>query len=448
MVTFHQFFVRKNAGIISLNDFKSKSDIRIVIQNHQVLTEYLKDLNSNQHPSYAESTREGLRMVSSGKYDAMLLPQRCGQYFIQKYYLENLVPVANTILPREYAVGIKQNDSLLVADINQGLSIIENTGKFSDIYSKWFSQYEEKSFYVKYIAWIIGLLLMSGVVIALILMWNSVLKKRVRQKTNELSLQLKQKEETERQLRIETARAQESDSLKSAFLANMSHEIRTPMNAIIGFSELLAEPDITDHDRAFYFELINANSYALLNLINDIIDVAKIESGQIVIVSNTFDINRLLFELFEVFQMSIKRNDKKKVKLECDPFYTASYDLFSDEMRLKQVLTNLIGNALKFTDKGFVKFGYDIIEGNLRFFVQDNGIGIPTNKQDVIFNRFRQADEGLARSFGGAGLGLYISKYIVELLGGKIWFESEELSGTTFYFTIPIRVAEPDHKEN
>jgi signal transduction histidine kinase len=265
-----------------------------------------------------------------------------------------------------------------------------------------------------------------------------MLTKNVKQKTQELREQLVQKEQTEQLLRIETARAQESDQLKSAFLANMSHEIRTPMNAIIGFSELLAEPDLTDSDRSFYYELINANSYALLNLINDIIDVAKIESGQIVTVRHRFDVNKLLYELYEVFQVQLRRNDKKSVKLDCDPFYSNEFYLDSDELRVKQVLTNLIGNALKFTDKGFVKYGYDILDGKIRFFVQDNGIGIPSDKLEVIFNRFRQADEGLARSFGGAGLGLYISKHLVEILGGHIWLESKEQLGTTFYFTLPF----------
>lgn len=447
LVTFHQFFVRKSSTVASLSDLKSDTSFQIIIQNNQVLTDYLTELNPNIKLKYVENIQEGLRILSSGEGDAILLPQRSGQFYIQFFRLNNLKPVFKPVLPREYAVGVKAGDSAILQTINSGLGIIENTGAYKEVYNKWFAVYEETSFFGKYYLWIIGLFTIFFFIIVFILFWNRMLTKIVKQKTQELREQLIQMEATEQRLRIETARAQESDQLKSAFLANMSHEIRTPMNAIIGFSELLAEPDLTDGDRTFYYELINSNSYALLNLINDIIDVAKIESGQIVTVKHRFEVNRLLYELFEVFQVQLRRNDKKAVKLDCDPFYTTDFYLNSDEMRIKQVLTNLIGNALKFTDKGYVKYGYDILDSKVRFFVQDNGIGIPIDKQDVIFNRFRQADEGLARSFGGAGLGLYISKHLVEILGGKIWLESKEQIGTTFYFTLPLNDS-PDSKSS
>ena len=237
-------------------------------------------------------------------------------------------------------------------------------------------------------------------------------------------------------------KAEESDKLKSAFLANMSHEIRTPMNAIIGFGDLLSEAELEEEDKKSFIKLINKNSHTLLELINDIIDISKIEAEQIRIRKSDFEVAPLLKELYENFTIN-KVKDNVKILLE-KRFVENRIIIYSDPLRLKQVLNNLLSNALKFTDKGTIEFGYDISlnSGGQRyvtFYVKDTGKGIPPEKKDVIFNRFHKIDDDKTRFFRGAGLGLSISKSLVELLDGEIWLESEEDLGSVFYFKLPLK---------
>jgi PAS domain S-box-containing protein len=238
--------------------------------------------------------------------------------------------------------------------------------------------------------------------------------------------------------------AEQSDKLKTAFLANMSHEIRTPMNSIIGFSNLLTDEGVEEIKKTEYLHHIIKSSNALLSLIDDIIDISKIEAEQLTISKSKFKLNSAIRELFNSFSESNK-NDKVKLKLVFPPD-SDIYEIDSDPLRMRQVLTNLIGNALKFTEKGTVEVGYSI-EGKgkdaiVRFYVSDTGIGIPRDMHKTVFERFRQVDETTSRKFGGTGLGLAISKRIVELLNGEIWVKSEPGKGSVFYFTLPFVMEE------
>ncbi|MBN1596717.1 MAG: response regulator [Bacteroidales bacterium] len=248
--------------------------------------------------------------------------------------------------------------------------------------------------------------------------------------------------ETEKHLQIAKVKAEEADRLKTAFLANMSHEIRTPMNAIIGFTELLISSSYNKKERKDYLNLIRKSSADLLNIIEDIIDVAKIESKQIRIkykICNPFDI---LQDLQAVYYETLRRygtNDDVeliiKVKQE-----ERNITLYTDCERLKQVMTNLLNNAAKFTSKGFIEFGYKVVnQANIFFFVRDTGRGVPPGMKDKIFDRFVQVEKHNDTNCGGAGLGLAICKNIINLMGGKIWVESEEGKGSVFYFQLPIR---------
>jgi len=237
-------------------------------------------------------------------------------------------------------------------------------------------------------------------------------------------------------------KAEESDRLKTAFLANMSHEIRTPMNAIVGFADLLLKPGITYDKIEKYSKIININSHQLLSLINDIIDISKIESGQIQIYKKKTNINDILDELYNIFQpMAYNKNLILKIHKSLLP-----HDAFiiTDETKFKQIFINLLNNALKFTSSGEINFGYTKKDDFIVFYVSDTGIGISPENYEIIFERFRQVDGSNTRKYGGAGLGLSISKALVELLGGKIWLESEENIGTTFYFTLPYRLESTD----
>lgn len=244
----------------------------------------------------------------------------------------------------------------------------------------------------------------------------------------------------EKELQIAKDRAEESDRLKSSFLANMSHEIRTPMNAIIGFSELLQEDDLPNETRKQFFSHIRNSGNSLLNLINDIIDFSKIESGELKISRTIFNLNLLFEELHQTFIKIKKGKSKDHISLQ---FLKGLSDeqsvIYTDPFRLKQIITNLIENSLKFTEKGSVIVSYQLNESELIFSVKDTGIGISKDKQDVIFNRFRQADDSHARKYGGTGLGLSISKKLANLLNGKLWLESTVDVGSCFYISIPYQ---------
>lgn len=236
-------------------------------------------------------------------------------------------------------------------------------------------------------------------------------------------------------------KAQESDRLKSAFLANMSHEIRTPMHAILGFSRLLEDESLPASEKAGFISIINKSGEELLTLINDIIDISKIDSNLLEISKSSFNLNNLMDQLLITFESEKIRLKKNDVVLKMEKFLENKVaNVVCDNVRLGQVLKNLIGNALKFTNNGHIRFGYRIKDNYLLFYVEDTGKGIASNNHELIFERFRQEDESNERNYGGAGLGLPISKGIVELMGGKIWMESTEGKGSTFYFTLPSSI--------
>ena len=246
---------------------------------------------------------------------------------------------------------------------------------------------------------------------------------------------------SDKELLAAKEKAEESDRLKSAFLANMSHEIRTPMNAILGFAELLTFPDssITAEEKISYIKLIHNSGNNLLHLIDDIIDISKIEAGQLKIIMKETNINTILKDTIQSYSEIKKQKGKEHIELILnDNAKTQNIIIQSDPLRLHQVITNLIDNALKFTEDGFIEIGYQLQSKNfILFYVKDTGIGIEQNKKDTIFNRFSKLENDKTRVFRGAGLGLAICRSLVELLGGKIWVESSPGIGSIFYFTLP-----------
>ena len=234
--------------------------------------------------------------------------------------------------------------------------------------------------------------------------------------------------------------AENANKTKSSFLANISHEIRTPMNVIIGFAELLEKPNLELEKRDNFIRFIRESSNNLLNIINDLLDISKIESGQLHISKTEGKINQFLNEVYNYFNENKILYKKEAVQLILSNQLDNIDDVLLDFDRVKQILINIIGNAFKFTDVGSIKFGCVVKENNIfEFYISDSGIGIPHNKKDIIFQPFRQVDESLSRKYGGTGLGLSICKGLVECMGGKIWFESTENIGTTFYFTLPFK---------
>jgi signal transduction histidine kinase/CheY-like chemotaxis protein len=237
------------------------------------------------------------------------------------------------------------------------------------------------------------------------------------------------------ELRKAKEQAEESDRLKSAFLANMSHEIRTPMNGILGFADLLKEPELSVVERQEYIGIIEKSGLRMLNIINDLIDISKIESGQMEILNSDINVNQQIEYIFNFFKPEVEKKGMQiffEIGLPSEKAF-----IRTDREKLYAILTNLVKNAIKYSDSGSIEIGYTVKDKYLEFYVIDAGIGIPHNKKEIIFDRFIQADISDKRAFQGAGLGLAISKSYVEMLGGKIWVESDEGIGSSFHFTIP-----------
>jgi len=232
-------------------------------------------------------------------------------------------------------------------------------------------------------------------------------------------------------------KAEEANRLKSTFLANMSHEIRTPLNGIIGMLQFI-DSNTPDKERQEYINIINSCSSHLLKLINDVIDISKIEAQQLIFCPIPVPLNELMNELRIFFETYLQSENKGDIKLILDD--DSSIDqciVYIDPMRLRQTLDNLIGNAVKFTEKGYIRFGYrQSAPDQLEFVVEDTGIGLSPDQQKIIFERFRQAETGGSRQYGGAGLGLSISRSLVQMTGGEMWVESTEGVGSSFYFTM------------
>lgn len=230
-------------------------------------------------------------------------------------------------------------------------------------------------------------------------------------------------------------KAEESDRLKTAFLHNISHEIRTPMNAIVGFANLLREPDLTADEQHSFTDIISKSSNHLLSIVNDVIEISNIEAGRLKYTLNEVNLNSLLFDLYQQFK---PRATDKGIEFRVDTPETIDVSNFStDSTKLIQVFSNLLNNAFKFTLKGEIVFGYTTKFDYVEFFVSDTGIGIEADQQSKIFDRFYQVDNTVTRMHEGTGIGLCISKAFVELLGGKIWLRSLTGRGSVFYFTLP-----------
>jgi PAS domain S-box-containing protein len=260
----------------------------------------------------------------------------------------------------------------------------------------------------------------------------------------ELVFQNEEKEKRAAELTIAKEQAEESDRLKSAFLTNMSHEIRTPMNGILGFTELLKEPNLTSDDQQDYIQIIQISGARMLNTINNIVDVSKIESGLTKVDIKGTNINEKMEFTYKFFRPEAEIKGLQLLFKNSLPSKEAI--IKTDNEKVYGILTNLIRNAIKFTYEGSIEFGYEKKGEYLEFFVKDTGVGIPDNQMELIFERFRQGSESHNRGYEGSGLGLSIAKSYVEMLGGKIWVESEEGKGSTFYFTIPYNAVSEEKR--
>jgi signal transduction histidine kinase/CheY-like chemotaxis protein len=273
-------------------------------------------------------------------------------------------------------------------------------------------------------------------------------EKKLEEKNEALKKSLEHIKNINAELEKAKEKAEESDRLKSAFLANMSHEIRTPMNGIMGFSQMLQRKDYPKDKQKQFLDIINSRAQHLLYIINDLVDISKIEANQLTLRFQNFYLNDVIQELYRAHknQLITKGKGHIRVKVNKALEHQEAY-IHTDPYRFRQIIDNLLSNAIKFTQEGTIEFGYELQSKNtLLFYVRDTGEGIPPDQQEHIFDRFRQADEPTAKTQEGTGLGLTISKNLVELLGGKMWMTSEEGEGSIFYFTLPYE-RKPARKE-
>ena len=262
----------------------------------------------------------------------------------------------------------------------------------------------------------------------------------------ELQAEIEHRKVVEKELIKAKETAEQNDMLKSAFLANMSHEIRTPMNGIIGFSKLLAKEKFSEEKKKMYSNIIIDSSKHLLGIIEDILEISKIETNQIDVSDELFSLNTLMLELYVFFKTKAA---EKNVSFYLHKSFLDEKDtIFTDRQKLKQIFINLISNALKFTHEGYIKFGYNIEKEEIIFFVEDTGIGISEEKHQQIFERFQQADNSITKKYGGTGLGLAISKAYVNLLGGDLYVKSELDKYSIFYFALPLKINQNNFMEN
>jgi len=263
--------------------------------------------------------------------------------------------------------------------------------------------------------------------------------KNVRYKDNYINLD--KEELIEKLLRAEkelSLKNTETERLKTSFLSNISHEIRTPMNAIVGFSDLLKGKNIEADEREFYLDNILSSSQKLLSVIDNIIEAAQIESNAIMPVNEAFPVNDLLEELYKSFSYPNKIYGKDDILLNLKLIDNLNPFIFSDSRILRKILSNLIDNAFKFTEQGTIEFGYNLVnETDVQFFVFDSGIGIPKEKYNIIFEKFRQIDEGFSKKYTGLGMGLSISKKLTHLLNGTMRIESISGRGTKIFLLLP-----------
>lgn len=283
--------------------------------------------------------------------------------------------------------------------------------------------------------------------------WESVLISPIKNQDGKVrnfiiqSEDISDRKKMEKDLIAAKEKAEESDRLKSAFLANMSHEIRTPLNSILGFSDLLTEADLDADSKKEFSGLITSSGNNLLAIINDVLDISKIESGQIVLNERELIAQNLISDIQKEYSYKSKAKGVDLIVSNNTPLKPIVF--WGDEVRIKQVLINFVGNAIKFTEHGYIEIGVILTDQTIRFHVKDSGIGIPKEYHEKIFDRFRQVEAPATRKYGGNGLGLAITRNLADLMNGKIWLESEINKGSTFFFALPesVLISEKTEKQ-
>ena len=427
---------RKDNDFANLDMLKGKS---IIVQNKDRAHGYLLSTGLTDKIITVENIADAVKLLASGKYDAVLSFDISSFFFVRKGGYENLLVHLTDISPERYSVAVNTNNEDLLYLLNAAIYQMKIDGEYDKIYYKWFGIYEAPK--ISKTVWYI-LALLGGCLIALGgFIWLLRLKvshatKKLKEKNSEMS-QLVEDLRNENKMRLETEkslieakeRAEESDRLKSAFLANMSHEIRTPLNAIVGFSAIICETE-SEQDKNKFMDIILKNNDLLLQLINDVLDLSRIESGTLLMNYAYFPLSEVCTHVLSTVDQS---NKSKEVELVGD--FEFDCTLYSDRSRIIQVIINFLNNAFKFTNTGTVTLSTKQLEGDIvEIAVTDTGIGIDEDKRELVFERFTK----LNVFSQGTGLGLSICKNIIERLNGTIGIDSEVGVGSKFWIRLPM----------
>jgi signal transduction histidine kinase len=420
-----------------LDDLKGKN---IVVQEEDINHQFLLRNGFKEELKTVASQEVALEMVSRKIADYALVSRFTATNLLKNKDW-NLQAGREALFCSENSIAVQDGNHALLATLSEALQAIKVSGEYRQIHNKHLGVYDDKQQAMKRlynrIYWIIGV----GVVLFLIvLIWTTTLRREVSKRTLELRQANQEYESLNEELtqnneELERAKehAEESDKLKSAFLANMSHEIRTPMNGIVGFAEMLQKPNLTVEKQQRYRELIQSCGKQLLNIVNDVLDISKIETNQMTVRYDDVNLGKIIDNTVKLHKAAAR---KKGIELSVDT--NVRDTLRTDSTKLTQIINNLLSNAVKYTNQGRIDIRSHQSNGQVQISVADTGIGIDEKLQPKIFDRFIQAETGYTRNHGGAGLGLSITKSFVELLGGSIWFESVPNKGTAFFVELPV----------
>jgi signal transduction histidine kinase len=435
--TSHCFlYNKKHIKKFSLELLRTSSKPVVALWKNDVLEHYILSINPAAQIIFVSNYEELITTLDRKDVTCSIAQRIGGMYYAKKLGKKHIAASSHRILERNMGFKISKNNAELAKTLNNGLEIIMSNGTYQDIYDKWIEEYNkdqnEWQNYVKYI--LLGGIILSLLILSLLFI-NQLLQTKVKNKTKDLQQQLVLNSQIMRELEDQKKKAEESERMKSAFLTNMSHEIRTPMNGILGFTELLESREYSEEEQLQFISAIQQSGYRMLNTINNIIDVSKLESGVEKMRISKVNIPEIIDELLVFFTPEA---NAKGLELDFHQVNDEAIESFyTDEYKLNSILTNLVKNALKFTKKGFIRVEYSLSNFEANFTITDSGIGIAKDKQEAIFGEFIQVNHSHSSGFEGSGLGLSITKGYVKLLNGDISLESETDKGTTFNLIIP-----------
>jgi len=412
---------KSSAEHITIDEMEN---LRIGVVDNYAVHEYLTNLYPELDLYPLSDDLTCLLALSTQKIDAVITQQGYAIYEIHKEVLSNLHIVGNTGYDNELGFAIRKDWAILTRIMDKGLARI--SGKEHNSIFNHYIPIQATPFWQKTIFWLVIVIICLAFTLSLpiIYLWNRSLRRRVEIKTHQLN---KAKE-----------KAEESNQLKSSFLANISHEIRTPLNAIQGFSELLSNENTDIKQKKDYAAIINTNCKSLTNLIDEILDLSKIESGLISIKNEKFDLIKCIQEVVAVNIQKIQENKTIQIQF-LNQLQREKLEINADPFRFKQILNNLLSNAIKFTKDGNITVEASYYgSSELLFCVKDTGIGIEESSVHLVFDRFTKVEKDPSVLYRGSGLGLNICKKLLELMNGKIWVKSTMGVGSSFYFTLPV----------